>query len=68
MMSDSQSDGRTPRTFNFLYDYKREDLGLEVDLLLPSCRVIRSLEPIIEWRVKLAALRMDNGLEISLRC
>lgn len=62
-MSDSLSDGRTLRTFNVLDDYNREGLGIEVDLSLPSCRVIRSLEQIIEWRGKPAALRMDNGPE-----
>lgn len=46
------SDGRLLRTFNVLDDYNRERLGIEVDLSLPSLRVIRSLEQIIEWRGK----------------
>ena len=62
-MSDSLSDGRLLRTFNVLDDYNREGLGIEVDLSLPSSRVIRSLEQIIEWRGKPEALRMDNGPE-----
>jgi putative transposase len=62
-MSDSLCDGRSLRTFNVLDDYNREGLGIEVDLSLPSSRVIRSLERIIEWRGKPAALRMDNGPE-----
>ncbi len=62
-MSDSLCDGRSLRTFNVLDDYNREGLGIEVDLSLPSCRVIRSLERIIEWRGKPSALRMDNGPE-----
>ena len=45
-------------------DYNREGLGIEVDLSLPSSRVIRSLEQIIEWGGgKPAALRCDNGPE-----
>ena len=32
--------------------YNREGLGIDVDLSLPSLRVIRSLEQIIEWRGK----------------
>lgn len=44
-------------------DYNREGLGIEVDLSLPSTRVIRSLEHIIEWRGKPDALRCDNGPE-----
>jgi len=62
-MSDSLCDGRTLRTFNVLDDYNREGLGIEVDLSLPSGRVIRALERIIEWRGAPSALRMDNGPE-----
>lgn len=62
-MSDALSDGRTLRTFNVIDDYSREALGLEVDLSLPSERVIRSLEQIIEWRGKPSAIRSDNGPE-----
>lgn len=62
-MSDSLADGRQLRTFNVLDDYNREGLGIEVDLSLPSLRVIRSLEQIIEWRGKPSAIRLDNGPE-----
>lgn len=62
-MSDSLVDGRTMRTFNVIDDYNREALGVEVDLSLPSERVIRTLEQIIEWRGKPIALRCDNGPE-----
>lgn len=62
-MSDTLSDGRSLRTFNVVDDFNREGLGIEVDLSLPSLRVIRSLERIIEWRGKPAALRCDNGPE-----
>lgn len=62
-MSDNLADGRSIRTFNVLDDYNREALGIEVDLSLPSARVIRSLERIIEWRGKPDAIRCDNGPE-----
>ncbi|MEX2489772.1 MAG: IS3 family transposase [Pseudomonadales bacterium] len=62
-MSDALMDGRTFRTFNVLDDYNREGLGVDVDLSLPALRVIRSLEQIIEWRGKPAAIRCDNGPE-----
>lgn len=62
-MSDGLSDGRKLRTFNVLDDYNREGLAIDVDLSLPSTRVIRSLEQIIEWRGKPAAIRCDNGPE-----
>ena len=62
-MSDRLADGRAFRTFNVIDDYNREALGIEVDFSLPALRVIRSLEQIIEWRGKPAALRCDNGPE-----
>jgi putative transposase len=62
-MSDSLSDGRSLRTFNLIDDYNRECLAIDVDLSMPALRVIRSLEQVIEWRGKPAALRCDNGPE-----
>jgi len=62
-MSDSLADGRTLRTFNVIDDYNREGLEIEVDLSLPSARVIRSLENVIQWRGKPLAIRCDNGPE-----
>ncbi len=38
-----------------------EGLGIEVDLSLPSVRVIRSLEQIIQWRGDPGVIRCDNG-------
>ncbi len=54
---------RWPRNARILDDYNREGLGIEVDQSLPSARVIRTLEGIIEWRGKPAAIRCDNGPE-----
>lgn len=62
-MSDSLADGKTFRTFNVLDDYNREGLGIEIDFSLPSERIMRSLDQIIEWRGKPQALRCDNGPE-----
>lgn len=62
-MHDQLSDGRSFRLFNVLDDFNREGLGIEVDLSLPAPRVIRTLEQIIEWRGKPAAIRCDNGPE-----
>ncbi len=62
-MSDAFSDGRAIRTFNVLDDFNREALNVEVDLSLPSARVIRSFEQVIEWRGKPKAIRCDNGPE-----
>ncbi len=62
-MSDSLADGRSLRTFNVIDDYNREGLAIDVDLSMPSARVIRSLEQVIEWRGKPATIRCDNGPE-----
>lgn len=62
-MSDALVDGRKFRTFNVMDDYNREGLGIEVDFSLPSQRVIRALERIMEWRGKPLAIRCDNGPE-----
>lgn len=62
-MSDSLPSGQKFRTFNVIDDYNREGLGIEVDFSLPSARVIRALDQIIEWRGKPSAIRCDNGPE-----
>jgi len=62
-MSDSLNDGRAIRTFNVIDDFNREGLGIEVDLSLPSTRVIRVLKQIIEWRGTPKIIRCDNEPE-----
>jgi putative transposase len=62
-MSDGLSNGRSFRTFNVIDDFNREGLAIDVDFSLPSLRVIRSLEQVIEWRGKPKAIRCDNGPE-----
>ena len=62
-MHDQLADGRSIRTFNVIDDHSREVLGIEVDFSLPSERVIRALQQIIEWRGKPSAIRCDNGPE-----
>jgi len=62
-MQDNLADGRSFRTFNVLDDYNREGLGIEVGISLPTRRVIRALDQIIEWRGKPDGIRCDNGPE-----
>jgi putative transposase len=62
-MHDQLIDGRSIRLFNVIDDFNREGLGIEVDFSLPSLRVTRVLDQIIEWRGKPAAIRCDNGPE-----
>ena len=62
-MSDTLMDGRSIRTFNVIDDYNREGLTVDVDFSLPATRVVKSLNQVIEWRGKPAAIRCDNGPE-----
>lgn len=62
-MHDNLSDGRSFRTFNVIDDFNREALAIEADISLPSARVVRALDNIIEWRGKPEVIRCDNGPE-----
>ena len=62
-MSDSLVDGRRFRLLNILDDFNRESLAIEVDTSLPSLRVIRVLEKLINERGCPANIRCDNGPE-----
>lgn len=62
-MHDQLDDGRNFRLFNVIDDFNREALGIEIDFSLPSARIIRALEQIIEWRGRPGTIRCDNGPE-----
>ena len=62
-LHDQLADGRSFRVLNVLDDHNRQGLGMEIDLSLPSARVIRCLAQIIEWRGKPEVIRCDNGPE-----
>lgn len=62
-MSDSLVDGRRFRVFNIIDNYNRESLWIEVDTSLPSRRVIRVLERLVEMRGTPRRVRVDNGPE-----
>jgi len=62
-MHDQLTDGRSFRTFNVIDDFNREGLCIDVDFSLPSERVIRALDQVIEWRGKPRSIRCDNGPE-----
>jgi putative transposase len=62
-MHDQLADGRCIRLFNVIDDFNREGLCIEVDFSLPSERVIRSLDQVIEWRGAPKTIRCDNGPE-----
>lgn len=62
-MSDALTDSRRFRTFNVLEDFNREALAIEIDFNLPSQRVVRVLDRLVEFRGAPLKLRMDNGPE-----
>lgn len=62
-MHDQLNDGRGYRLLNIIDDCNREGLGIEVDFSLPSQRVIRTLNRLIELRGKPRRIRCDNGPE-----
>lgn len=62
-MSDALANGRSFRTFNVVDDFNRKGFAVDLDFSLPSLRVIRSLENIIEWKEQPTTIRCDNGPE-----
>lgn len=53
------------RLLNVIDDFNREALAIEVDFSLPASRVVRTLEQLIEWKGKPAAIWCDNGPEYT---
>ena len=51
------------RLFNVIDDYNREGLAIDVDFSLPSERVMRAQDQVIEWHGKPRTTRCDNGPE-----
>ncbi|WP_410478529.1 DDE-type integrase/transposase/recombinase [Pedobacter gandavensis] len=62
-MHDTLASGKTLRTLNIIDDFNPEVLSIAVDTSLPSQRVIRELEILVDWRGKPDAIRSDNGPE-----
>jgi len=64
-MADALYGGRWFRTLNVIDEGNRQALGIEVATSIPSARVIRVLEQLIEMHGKPQALRVDNGAELT---
>ena len=62
-MQDALQNGKKVRSLNILDDFNREILAIAVDTSLPSERVVRELENLIQWRGKPERIRVDNGPE-----
>lgn len=64
-MSDSLEDGRQVRVLTVIDDYNRQCLKLECGISIPSDRVIRALNVVIEERGIPKSIRTDNGPEFT---
>lgn len=62
-MHDNLTDGRAFRSLNVIDDFNRELLCAEIDFSLPTARVIKALNQLIQWRGKPHTIRSDNGPE-----
>ena len=65
-MSDSLKDRRSVRIVNVIDSCNRESLTMDFRIPLPTQRVIRSLQKIIEWLGKPLALWCHNGPEFMI--
>ena len=62
-MSDALAGGRAFRALNVVDHFNRQFLGITLDHSLPACRLIQTLERIIEREGKPVIIRTDNGPE-----
>jgi len=63
-LSDTLDGGRRFRTLNILDEGVREGLVIEVDTSFPAERAIWGREPVVAWRGRPQALRLDNGPDL----
>jgi putative transposase len=66
-MHDILDDGYAFRLFNVLDEFNREALAIEIDFSLPSERVIRAPDQLIQWRGRPSAIRSDDVQSTSVR-
>jgi putative transposase len=64
-MADALYDGRSFRTFNVLDEGNREALAIEIGTSIPSARVIRVLDDLIQLYGRPTRVRVDNGPELT---
>jgi putative transposase len=64
-MHDTLYGGRAFRTLNVIDEADRAGLGIDVATSIPATRVIRFVEQLIEVHGKPAAIRCDNGPELT---
>lgn len=64
-MRDTMYDGRPFRTLNVIDEGNREALRIECGTSIPSGRLVRVMEQLIEVYGKPQAIRLDNGPEMT---
>lgn len=64
-MRDSMYDGRPFRTLNVIDEGNREALRIECGSSIPSGRLVRVMDQLVELYGKPEAIRMDNGPELT---
>ena len=64
-MRDTLYDGRPFRTLNVIDEGNREALRIECGTSIPSARLVRTMNQLIEVYGAPQAIRMDNGPEMT---
>ena len=64
-MHDALYGGRHFRTLNVIDEGNRQGLAIDVGTSIPSARVVRLMEQLIEVYGRPAAVRVDNGPELT---
>jgi putative transposase len=64
-MADALYGGRALRVLNVIDEGNREALAIEIAHSIPSLRVIRVLEELVALHGRPAAVRVDNGPELT---
>lgn len=64
-MRDTLYDGRAFRALNVIDEGNREALRIECGTSVPSSRVVRAMDQLVEVYGKPEAIRLDNGPELT---
>ena len=64
-MQDALYGGRRFRTLNVIDEGNRQGLAIEIGTSIPSARLVRLMEQLIDLYGRPAALRVDNGPELT---
>jgi len=65
LMHDAHYGGRRVRTLNVLDESNRQSLAIDVATSVPSARVVRFMEQLIQMYGRPTAVRVDDGSELT---